>query len=395
MADLKSLNPQKFGEFMKSRAVNTMSASPILKVYEPSANRLARLLHPEIVFFTVSDVVSHFDGAKSYILKVDETKSETCPYFSAGQCVSLIVDIDGKYYSRPYTISSAPSQSLKGEYRITIKSVEGGIVSNYILNNFEVGTSVITSAPAGNFTYEPLRDTKEVLGIAGGSGITPFMSLVQAIAEGEEDFSLTLLYGCKNRNEIIFKGELDKIANSCNKFKVIYVLSEENCDGFEKGLIDRELIKKYLPDNKTSVFICGSRQMQNFVKKELETFNLERKYIRCDLPGELIDPTGEKDYPKTEGDTVTINVKGYASSRQIEAQKNESILRALEKASIAAPSACRSGECGFCRSILISGDVYIPEYLDNRRLADFKFGYIHPCCTYPLTDIEIEVFTKV
>jgi len=76
------------------------------------------------------------------------------------------------------------------------------------------------------------------------------------------------------------------------------------------------------------------------------------------------------------------------------ASGKDTILRALEKAGVAAPSHCRGGECGYCRSRLVSGKVYIPEGLDMRRLADSRYGYIHPCCSFPLTDIEIEVFPK-
>ena len=68
--------------------------------------------------------------------------------------------------------------------------------------------------------------------------------------------------------------------------------------------------------------------------------------------------------------------------------------RLIEKSGIYPPSSCRSGECGFCRSRLISGEVHIPEDMDKRRKADLKYGYIHPCCTFPLTDIEMEVFPK-
>jgi len=71
---------------------------------------------------------------------------------------------------------------------------------------------------------------------------------------------------------------------------------------------------------------------------------------------------------------------------------DETVLVALERAGIEAPSHCRSGECGWCRSRLVSGDVFTPESLEARRKADLKAGYIHPCCTYPLSDLMIEIW---
>ena len=72
----------------------------------------------------------------------------------------------------------------------------------------------------------------------------------------------------------------------------------------------------------------------------------------------------------------------------------ETVLVALERAGIAAPSRCRGGECGWCRSRLAEGDVFIPDYLDKRRMADVLAGYIHPCCSYPLGDLTLEVWPE-
>ena len=68
-----------------------------------------------------------------------------------------------------------------------------------------------------------------------------------------------------------------------------------------------------------------------------------------------------------------------------------SLLRTMEAAGIAAPAHCRSGECGWCHSKLVSGEVYTPKSVDGRREADYIYGYIHPCCAFPLSDLVIEV----
>ena len=77
-------------------------------------------------------------------------------------------------------------------------------------------------------------------------------------------------------------------------------------------------------------------------------------------------------------------------SSEIPARATEPILVALERANLASPSLCRSGECGFCRSLLLAGEVFIPPFGDHRRAADRKLGYLHPCASYPLSDLELE-----
>ena len=86
-----------------------------------------------------------------------------------------------------------------------------------------------------------------------------------------------------------------------------------------------------------------------------------------------------------------LTVKRFGNETVIDCLSNESILVALERAGIEAPARCRSGECGFCRSKLVSGEVFIPGNTDGRRIADIKFGYIHPCSTYPMSDITIKI----
>lgn len=258
----------------------------------------------------------------------------------------------------------------------------------------EVGTQVEVSAPAGNFEYQPLRDAGKVICLAGGSGITPFISMANAINDGDEDFEMTLLYGSRNAEAILFREELDELASECDKIKVVHVLSDddnipENC---EKGFITAELIKKYAPENEPySVFICGPQQMYAFLDKELEKLNLENKYIRHEMFGEFHNPASQPDYPSEVPEKVTIKVTIQDNTYTVEGSSADSVMQILEKNKIAVPSRCRSGECGFCHSHLISGKVYVPKHLEYRRLADYKFGCIHPCCSYALTDLEINV----
>ncbi|MCR5060484.1 MAG: iron-sulfur cluster-binding domain-containing protein [Saccharofermentans sp.] len=380
--DFKNLIP-------KRRAV-IEKASDKLPEYEFNANIVAAQLHPKVQHVVVTEI-KELKDAKCYTLAPDKEKgTDRLAYFRAGQYISLSLKIGDSVLTRPYSLCSSPSEALNGIYRIVVKSMKDGFASEYINSNFAVGTKIDISAPSGFFYYEPIRDVKSVVGIAGGSGIAPFMSFASAIADGTEDFDLTLLYGSRTEADIIFKDELDKICESCDRVRVIYVLSDEEKSGYEHGFITSDLIARY-GTLIFSVFVCGSAAMYDYILGETAKLGLAKRLVRLDAYGEY--KLGKKDEAfvnefKDKLFDLTV-VTNDGQTRTVPARADESILVALERAGIKAPSKCRSGECGFCRSKLASGDVYLPEATEKRRAYDRETGYIHPCCAFPRSDIRI------
>ena len=391
---LWKLNPMDFTKMNPTRqakiAAAPAQALPATDSYLP--NKLAKALHPGKQYVKVAEIVEQSADTKTFWLEANPAKgTDALAWFSAGQYLSVSLEIGPAKLTRPYSLSSSPREALAGRYGLTIKRVEGGLASNYILDNWAVGTEVTASEPLGVFTYEPLRDAKTVIGIAGGSGITPFRSLAKAIAAGDEDAELILLYGSRTINDAIFQEEFKALEASCPKFKLVNVLSHETQEGCENGFITAELIKKYAPEGDYSIFMCGPQAMYNFVDKEIATLGLRRKFIRHELFGEYFNPAKEADYPADVAPSFQVTVKIAGTEQTITASSDTSLLRSLEAAGIAAPAHCRSGECGWCHSKLVSGEVYTPKSVDGRREADLLFGYIHPCCAFPLSDLTIEV----
>ena len=393
---LKNLKKRDFISVVANRQKKFAAADGSVPAGTDGSRELARALHPKAQYLKVAAVAERAPDVKSFTLVPDPVRgTSSLAYFGAGKYLTVFVTIDGMPVTRAYSLSSSPKMALEGQYELTIKLVDGGLVSRYILDNWQVGTEVTVSAPEGNFEYQPLRDAKTVIGLAGGSGITPFLSMARAIADGDEDFELTLLYGSRNKENILFYDELAALEKACPKFRVVHVLSDKGVKagkGFEKGFITAELIRKYAPaDAPYSVFLCGPQQMYEFVDKELEKLNLERKFIRHEMFGEFHNPASQPDYPAGVPETVKITVTQAGEKKTVEGSSNDSVLQILEKNGIAAPARCRSGECGFCHSLLISGKIYTPPHMDYRRMADKQFGFIHPCCSFPLTDLEIDV----
>lgn len=389
----KELDSNKFNEIaaMRQQKIDNASEEAIPDTYP--VNELAKRLHPNRQYMRIEKVTEMAPDVKCFRLVPDPARGTTeCAYFQAGQYLNVFLDIEGMLVNRAYSISSSPKNALEGFYELTVKSVNDGLVSCYILDHWKEGDEVEVSGPSGFFTYSPIRDADTVIGIAGGSGITPFLSMARTIASGDEDLKLVLLYGSRKSDMILYKEEFDALEKESDKIKVVHVLSDENIEGYENGFINSDIIRRYAPDDRPfSVFLCGPQAMYRFVDQELETMNLERKYIRHELFGEIHNPSQQEDYPGCIQDMVKITVSIRDTTKTVVGSANDSVLQILEKNGIAVPARCRSGECGFCHSLLKSGKVYVPKDVDGRRLADFKFGYIHPCVAFPLSNLEIEV----
>ena len=321
----------------KRAILQSGSLEPLTAVY--GVNRLAQSLHPKRQTAVVSEIIPRKD-AKTFVLKADKLA-----YFRAGQYVSVKLQIGKAVTARPYTLAASPRRALEGEYEITVKKAADGFVSDYILENWEVGTEVTLSGPEGPFSYEPMRDEPEVVGLAGGSGITPFMAMARAIADGTEDFRLTLLYGSRTREDILYAEELKEICASTDKVKVVHVLSEEKAEGFEHGFIGAELIQKYAPEDYT-LYICGPRAMHDFLERELPGLDLDEKHIRREFVPAPSSPRYFKAYTADEKQVFQLRLLALGEEQVIPLRADEPVLTAIERAGIAAPSRCRSGECG-------------------------------------------------
>ena len=377
----------------RKKRIERASSEPIR---EDPISDLAQKLHPERQFLIIDEIKEETKSTKTFKLIPDpDSITKELAYFRPGQYISLKVDLEGVRITRPYSIASSPKDALKGFYDLTIRKEENGFLTHYIWDNWKVGTKVESSGPEGFFYYEKLRDLTQIVGIAGGSGITPFRSMAKAIIDRTIDAKLTLLYGSSEEDDTIYYDEFKEMErNNPAKIKVVHILSSDvvTLEGCEKGFITKEIIEKYCDVNSSTLFICGPQIMYNFIEEELKKFNLPVKRIRREAFGEVKDILTHPDFPKEVAEKIfKIKVHIGNLTKEIPAIATESVLIALERANLNPPSKCRSGECGFCRSLLIDGKVYINPVSDWRKGADKKFNYFHPCASYPITDLEINI----
>ena len=344
------------------------SAEKIPATYR--VNETAKILHPGYQSAKLVKITQNTADTKTY-----EFETESPFYFRAGQYMTLGTNVNGSEVSRPYAVSSAPKAALDRHVAFTVKKC--GFFSGYLFDNATVGDTFTVGDPSGEFCYEPVKDARHIVGIAGGSGITPFYSMAQAIADGTIDLKLTILYGAKTEEDLIFKNELDAL--KCDKIDVVYVLSDEKKEGYESGFIGADVISEYVSGDFT-VMMCGPQAMYAFLDKELKKFGLPLRRIKKEA-----NTVGLRDVKEAH---YKLSVKIGFETYTVDADSRETVLVALERAGLKVPAKCRAGGCGFCHAKLVSGKFSVPG-ADKRRLADSKFGYFHPCCSYPDSDMEI------
>lgn len=376
----------KFKNLRKNRAemIASAEAKPLPGTYR--VNELAKRLHPAAQYLKIAEIVQETHDAKSFVLVPDEEAGtrELAP-FKAGSYINVRTTLAGSVARRTYSLSSSPKEALEGKYRITVKLKEGGFLSAWLHNEAKVGDKLTATEPGGHVTHSGIRDCKKVVALAGGSGITPFMSMAKAIDEGTEDFEMTLLYGARTEADLVFRADFDAIAARCPKVKVVYVLSEEQKEGFEAGFITAELIKKYAGAEQFSIYAVGPGAMCDFLDRELPKLGLAQKFIRMERTEDVCDAGEVKDY--------TLTVRYRDELHTIPARSDETVLTAFERAGLAVNNKCRVGYCGFCRSRLVKGEYHANRY-EQLRIADKQFHYFHPCCSYPMSDMEIEVYSR-
>ena len=355
------------------------------EIPEDHITNIARKLHPgKISAKVVSIIKETSDSVRIRFV------SPFIPLYKAGTYLTVELQIQEAVVTRAYSIITSPKEAYENKYvEIIVKDYQDGFVSSYLNHNLKVDDEVILEIGLGFFYIDEFRDSHNIVGIAGGAGITPFIAIAHDIKENNLPYHLLLLYGSNNPEQIIAKKELEEL--QCENIQVVDVISgnHPSYQG-EKGFIDRHILQKYALDNPT-YFVCGPKIMYDLVLKELEALKVDTRRVRHEAFS-FKDATTFKDFPKELLDKeFDIEVHQGIDVRTIKAKAKESILVALERNGYRLHSSCRSGGCGFCRIKIKQGTYFIPEGYDHRRHTDKEYNYVHSCSTFPTSDLVIKI----
>ncbi|MFX0153414.1 MAG: flavin reductase family protein [Candidatus Hodarchaeota archaeon] len=366
--------------------------------YFDGLENLCDRIHPEKQTLQVTDIHDLSKDTKLYRF-ISAKPNKPLATFRAGQYIGLIVEINGVRTSRPFSIVSSPNQLAY--YELGIKRKEGGFVSNFILDNLKIGDVLEATEPLGELYYNRIFHGKDLVFIAGGSGITPFISMLRNITEQNLKLNVWLFFGCLNENDILFRDELEDIQTRRSNIKIHYILSEPepNWTGACGFITKDKILGEIKSIDQKFFYIVGNRAMYTFIEKQLEELKIPGHRIIFEsygVPDDVTEIIGwPKDIPSTKKVKITIEFlkQGKKVQEIFEASCIEPLLNSLERQKdlgLLINSGCRSGVCALCRSKLKSGKVFmLPEVI--MREIDQEFGFIHPCVSYPLTDIHIDL----
>jgi ring-1,2-phenylacetyl-CoA epoxidase subunit PaaE len=346
---------------------------------------------------TVKKVVQETKDAITIVFQQTDKKIA----YKSGQFLTLIIPIEGKDVRRAYSLCSSPFTDA--DLAVTVKRVEKGLMSNWLADNIKEGATIRVMDPAGHFTTEYKKENKRhLIMFAGGSGITPMMSIIKSTLTQEPESICSLIYCNRDIDSIIFKNELDSTQASYEgRLHVIHVLDNApmNWQGYS-GLLNREMLVKLferIPNwgiEKSTYLMCGPEGMMKNVETLLADLQIAKEKI---FKESFVQGTIDKD-KKTESAVssseekaheVTIRYDGQEFKIMVE-PKRTILETALDKG-IDLPYSCQSGLCTACRGKALSGKVKLDEE-EGLSQAERNEGYVLTCVGHPLTDdVVIEI----
>lgn len=308
--------------------------------------------------------------------------------FRPGQYLTLRLLNDGREERRSYSIC-APAGAAP---RIGVRRVDTGLFSEWLVDRLAAGDEVEVAPPAGAFTPGELRPGAHHALIAAGSGITPVLSIAASVLAAHPDTRVTLLYGNRRTDTVMFTEELADLKNAhAPRLQLIHVLSREHLEAeIASGRLDAVKIKQLLGAfvdvaDVDHWWLCGPLGMTEAATEVLAGFGVDPARVHRELfyvdepPPEVhraeASPTGE-----TSEVTVVLNGR----TTRLTLARDERVLDGAQRVRGDLPFACKGGVCGTCRARLTDGEVRMRRnfVLEDDEVAA---GFVLTCQSLPVS----------
>ncbi len=356
---------------------------------------------PKFHTLKVSDVRKETDDTVSIAFEIPSELLSDYSYIS-GQYLTLRTMIDGEDIRRSYSLCSAPHEN---EWRVAVKQVENGKFSTFANNELKAGQDLDVMTPTGGFALRPDATlTRSIILFASGSGITPVLSIAKTVLKEEPNSDVTLFYGNKGFNSIIFREELEALKNKyMDRLRVVHVLSRESLgNAIQKGRIDKQkgldLFDAFLKGtNPDAVYICGPEEMILGVKDAMLEKGLREDQVHFEL---FTTPGGaaKKTDTSTSDDSaeiaakVTVIIDGDEMEINL-SSKGQTILDAAQAAGADLPFACKGGVCCTCKAKVLEGSVKMDVNYSLEK-DEVEAGFVLTCQSHPTSEVVIVSFDE-
>jgi ring-1,2-phenylacetyl-CoA epoxidase subunit PaaE len=338
----------------------------------------------------VAEIVPETEEAYSIRFEVPEDLKSAFR-FRAGQHLTLRTELSGEEIRRNYSLCTAPADD---DLMVTVKRIAGGVFSNWVGDQLKPGDTLDVMTPHGSFTTEFDPTAKHhFVGFAGGSGITPVISLIRTALSSEPQSRFTLLYGNRDASSVIFLEELAALKDSyIGRFELYHFLSDEEGDvELFNGMLDRETCDEAIehlidePKDIDAWFICGPGPMMDAAEAALLDRNVAKERIHIERftagrPSAALAAQMAQLQEKAAGLTLSVTLDGR--TRKVEFSE-ANILDSAREAGMPAPFACKAGVCATCRAKVTKGKV---EMAARYGLTDEEIaaGYVLTCQSVPV-----------
>jgi ring-1,2-phenylacetyl-CoA epoxidase subunit PaaE len=330
----------------------------------------------------IKEVTKETESSVSVVFNIPLELKPNFEYI-AGQYINLKLKLDGEELRRAYSICSSPNS---GELRIAIKAIKNGTFSKFANTDLKVGDLIEVGTPEGKFTFEPKPEAqKNYAAFVAGSGITPVLSIIHSVLEGEPKSSFVLVYGNKTATDTMFYNQLHTLQQKyIGRLFVHYVFSQQQQEDTLFGRIDKSAVN-YVLKNKhkekefSKFYLCGPEEMITLVSDVLKENNILEKNIKFELFTASLD---ENEISSAPNDHTTITVVVDGDEATFEMSAKQTILDAALKQGLDAPYSCQGGICSSCLARVTSGTA---EMKKNSILTDGEIaeGLILTCQAHP------------
>jgi ring-1,2-phenylacetyl-CoA epoxidase subunit PaaE len=314
--------------------------------------------------------------------------------FKAGQHLTFRRDFNGEEVRRNYSVCVSPSE---GVLKIGVKKIAGGAFSSWVNDELKAGDELEVMAPHGSFCWSfDTEARREYVAFAGGSGITPILSLMKTALAMEPHSRFTLFYGNRNSMGVMFLEEIAGLKDRYIDRLSVYHFLEDEEEEIElfNGRLDRTKVETLLsslvkPENIDTFFICGPGPMMDAVEEALLAKQVEKQRILIERfttgPLSAAQAAAARALEeKAAGLRMSVTLNGRRMNITFDPAQH-SILDNVRAAGLPAPFACKGGVCATCRAKVTAGEVSMKvNYgLSEQEIAD---GFVLTCQATPLTE---------